>query len=334
VRRNDVEMYLTCEFKECIWNDGRVIHTCFVKLPDITEPSTRIKAVSGKHQDAKSIADVKELDFNSITVNFIPRGLGVFFPNLTYLQIYNCGLKSICREDLTQFPKLEGLWIRKNELITLPDDLFEDTKNLKKISFYCNKIEFMSSNLFKPIIGNKLEYISFGENTKIDAIYSQGWTGNVASVPDLMTIIDANCSKPPVSSPHQPVLDLLSTHSENLFAANEALFTSWEFSDFSVIANGSKIFKVHRCILAAHIQGFADLFRQEPVATEMKIEDLSAEAVEVFLRFLYTGKLEDFEDKSLKLFAQASKLKVPDLGESLLELVVSQLDESNAFRAL
>jgi hypothetical protein len=112
----DRGMDLVCEFEEHNWYQESV-YWCIVQLPDITEPSTQIKAIHGKHQDGKSNADIKGLNFNSI-VNFIPKGLDVFFPNVTKLQINCCGLKSICRKDLSQFPKLERLSIFINELTT------------------------------------------------------------------------------------------------------------------------------------------------------------------------------------------------------------------------
>jgi hypothetical protein len=326
-------MDLNCRFKDGGRKGKRlIVYTCYGKTSDITEPSTKIKAIIGAHQNGKNNEDVEGLMLTSTTVNFIPRGLNVFFPNVTHLNVSDCGLKSICRRDLSQFPKLEVLWLNSNELTSLPDDLFEDTKNLKAISFCNNKIEFMSSNLFKPIIGNKIKTINFRKNTGIKTIYSPGVNGTVASVTDLMRIIDAKCSRPPTSQ-HEIALDLLTTHREISSTVVGALFISAKFSDFSIIVNDSKIFKVHRCILAAHSQGFAEMFDQDPDAVEMKIEDLSAEAVEIFLRFLYTGRLDYFEDKSLELFALASRLKVPDLRESMLELVMSQLDESNAFKA-
>jgi hypothetical protein len=187
----------------------------------------------------------------------------------------------------------------------------------------------MSSNLFKPI-GNKFELIDFKGNTAIDVYYDKNEANT--SFADLIEIIDANCSEPPATSLDQPALDVLTTR-ENSSTAIAEFFASGEFSDFSIVVNSSKIFKVHRIILAARSQGFAEMFRRDPDAVEMKIEDLSPEAVEIFLRFFYIGKLEDFEDKSLELFALASKLKVPDLGEPMLAFVVSQLDESNAFKA-
>jgi hypothetical protein len=313
-------MYLICDYKEQFWMYGGIIYTCVVKTPNITEPLTEVEGICGYHQDGKSNEDVKGLAFDSITVNFIPQSLGVFFPNLTHLDIDNCGLKSICREDLSQFPLLELLWITSNQLTTLPDDLFNDTKNLKSISF-------------KPIIDNEFEYITFERNTKIDAFYEPSGTGTVASVADLMKVIDTNCSNPSAALQYQSAFEFETTHHRNSSTAIEALFNVGQVSDFSIVVNDSKIFKVHKCIVGARSQEFSEMFSQYPNATEMKIEDLSAEAVEIFLCFFYTGKLEDFDDKSLELFALASKLKVPDLRESMLKLVVSQLDDSNAFKA-
>ena len=138
------------------------------------------------------------------TVNFIPSGFNIFFPNIILFSIYNHGLKFICRKDLSQFKNLETLNLSGNELTTLPDDLFEDTPKLNNISFYNNKIEFMSSKLFQPIINNNFVYVNFQNNTKINALYWKLDSNSLPSFADLLKLIDAQCSKPESSKTSSP----------------------------------------------------------------------------------------------------------------------------------
>lgn len=185
-------MKLNCEIGRI--KNGGASTMCRVKSPAITQPSTTIKGIEGQHQPGKSNKDVIRVEFR-VTVNFIPRGLKSFFPNLTQLSIYNCGLKSVTRNDLKEFKNLQCLWLGQNALTTLPDDLFEDTRKLTEITFSKNKISTMSSKLFSPIIKNKFECISFKQNVTIDAFYQPGSENSVASVAALLKIIDEQCSK-------------------------------------------------------------------------------------------------------------------------------------------
>jgi Leucine-rich repeat (LRR) protein len=181
-------MELTCEFQH-IWGWG------FITSPEITQPAVEVTSIRGDHSPGKSNKDVKRIYFHT-TVNFIPRRLGDFFPKVTELEIFGRGLKEICREDLSQFRNLTTLWLKNNELKSLPDDLFEDTTKLNYILFADNKIESMSSKLFKPIINNQFRFISFIKNTKINKSYHG--QGGTAAWDEFMKIIDAQCKKPEV----------------------------------------------------------------------------------------------------------------------------------------
>jgi hypothetical protein len=88
-------MDLLCKYGKRNWPDLLIVYFCVVKKPNITKPSIEIKEVCGDHQDGKSNENVEGLLFILITVNFIPRGLDVFFPNVTHLQIHNCG--NLCK---------------------------------------------------------------------------------------------------------------------------------------------------------------------------------------------------------------------------------------------
>lgn len=142
-----------------------------INAASITEPRTEIKTIKGKHLPGKTNADVQFLCFQNADVNYLPRGLNLIFPNLISLEIYNCGLKEISRKDLIGLRQLRSLSVHKNELTSLPYDLFVDKPNLKKIFFKDNKIEFMSSKLLEPIIKNDLEFVDFLNNPRIDEFF-------------------------------------------------------------------------------------------------------------------------------------------------------------------
>lgn len=104
------------------------------------------------------------------------------------------------------------------------------------------------------------------------------------------------------------------------------------FSDFVIIDNKQKEIKVHKSLLTARSGGFAEMFQNDPNANEIKIEDSSPEAIEDFLRYIYTGKLPKNNNNSMEIFALASKLKVPELKFTMEKLILSQLDKENAWK--
>lgn len=185
-------MELNCDFEDYPGGYG---YTCYLNSLEIKEPGTKIKSICGDHHSGKTNDDVNCLLFDS-TVNFIPANLSEFFPNLKILNICNCSLKSICSEDLRGFQDLEVLLLDGNNLTTLPDDLFENTPKLNNISLKSNKIEFMSSKLFSPIITNDFFYIGLKNNTRIDEVFFTKFEESVPSLDVLMNIIDSQCLKP------------------------------------------------------------------------------------------------------------------------------------------
>jgi hypothetical protein len=55
---------------------------------------------------------------------------------------------------------------------------------------------FLSSELLEPILDNQLEQVDFRNN----ALYQPGAKGSVASLEELLDIIDKNCECPPMST--------------------------------------------------------------------------------------------------------------------------------------
>lgn len=180
-------MKLRSKFFTCI-NSGKYV--CKVAASMI-EPGTRIESFNGNHEEGKSNNDVQYLIFGHTTVHYILRGIEEIFPRLVRLIIYNCGLKSIKRQDLHGLEQLELLQLTRNALKSLPVDLFVGLTKLHEIDFARNQVQFMSSKLLEPIEDNGLENVDLRSNAKIDYFYHKNLLG---SLKDLMEEIDRKCS--------------------------------------------------------------------------------------------------------------------------------------------
>jgi hypothetical protein len=74
---------------------------------------------------------------------------------------------------------------------------------------------------------------------------------------------------------------------------------------------------------------FAEIFDKDEQSKEMIIEDLSANVVEDFLCFLYTGKVAE-NVNAMDLFAIAAKLNVQRLKLLCENLIIDELDQESA----
>jgi hypothetical protein len=149
-------------------------------------------------------------------------------------------------------------------------------KNLKKVSFYDNKLEFIDSKMLKPLKENQAKSVEFRGNTNIDACYEPGNSRSVASLEDLMKIIDEKCKKPAkhAESSNEEEFD---EFKNNFFAE---LWANEKFSDFVIIADGPKVFHVHKNVLGLRSSAFNEMFENNFDQKELKIENLEANSVE------------------------------------------------------
>lgn len=301
-------------------------YVCQVNSMSITQPNREIKTFIGIHEDNRDNNNVTAIYLKGSTVEFLPRGLLSSFPQLTFVSVCNCDLKSICREDLVEYHNLEVFFATFNKLTTLPSNLFIDKPKLKKISFRNNHLEFVSSQLLEPIIDNGLLYASFSSNTKIDADFFPASPTGV-SLKQLMLLIDTQCSRPPGDG---RVTENM--YKNNLINSVAKLWKLGRFSDFTIVVNSLKKFKVHKNVLGSQSPVFAAMFEtdmEENRTGEMKIIEFSENSVEQFLGFLYTGIVPD-EVNAMDLFAIADKYDVPYLLMLSEKTILKNLCDDNA----
>lgn len=342
-------MKIKCEYQNVEWfygsdSSNRTLYACVITSSSITKENIEITAIEGVHHQRKTDENVEAICFNNTVVEYFPRGLQKLFPRLIALQIANCGLREITRYDLKGFENLEILDLPLNQLTLLPNDLFSNVPNLKNIRFYKNKIRYLSSKLFQPLTRKELKYVDFKGNDKIHSFYCcerrqfnypflMKYPGvfcmqeSVATVAALKKIIDENCD-----SPH-PVAPTKDFFLEKMSKGFESMWTSGKFSDFTVLV-GSKKFNVHKNVLALSSSKFEKMFLDESLENEtdqMNIEDLNEKSVEDFLRFCYTGSIRN-DMNAVEVFSLASKLDVLELKTFTEDLLVTQINEINAFK--
>jgi hypothetical protein len=99
---------------------------CKASDVDITSRQT-ITSVNGETKINGS--EYNMVRIKDQVVNFIPDGLGKFFPEIELLEIANSKLKKVEKKDLEKFPNLKLLVLTQNEIKFLPNDLFEGNLN-------------------------------------------------------------------------------------------------------------------------------------------------------------------------------------------------------------
>lgn len=340
---------------ECDYINSRCVkYSCYVHTSSITEPSTAVKSFNGGHQSGKGNGDVEAVWFSCTTVEYFPINLQMHFANMKILTINQCGLKEISRDDLIGLDRLVDLDLSKNELTTLPDDLFVDMPNLIRVYMYENKIEFASSKLIEPLANNGLEYFSLRGNTSIDTWFNTESSANI-SIEDFMAEINEKCKKPKGSSDitayYSSVNEFMvqsdpeftaeaSTVQENceiegtgleiLKGFNE-LRKSSQLTDYVIIA-GSKEFRVHKAVLAIQSPVFAKMFASKWINRCLsKNPDWSAEVVEAFLDYFYEMKRPD-KRNVVEVFKLAVKYKVAKLTAICEEIVRDNLSAFEIFK--
>lgn len=145
-------MEVNCVFKV---DENLLGYRLIVTDCKITDPADRIAFFKGEHWTEKSNDDVRSLEFFNTVVRYFPKDLLRFFPHVPRIEITNCGLKQISRQDLNGLEHLEVLQLVNCNLKTLPDDLFTNMPKLRYIDFRDNPITSASSELVKPLLGRE-----------------------------------------------------------------------------------------------------------------------------------------------------------------------------------
>lgn len=274
------------------------------------------------HIDGKTNEDVEALAILDIPTPDIPTDdIDQKFRNLVALEIKNCELVEITKEQLKPLKMLKNLWLWDNKILSLPRDLFIHTPSIEILSFANNRIVHISEETLTPL--TNLMFADFRGNVNIDSLYTTLEEAvnekNVVSMETLMEQIKVRCQ----------------TRFETYLIANyvKTLWSTRMYADFK-IRTDDKEFPVHKCILAVNSPVFEAMFKHEMMEklhNEMIMNDVSADAVEEFLKFVYLRKAPENSLNAMDLFTIATKYQVNELLEVSEQLILKGLEVDNAF---
>lgn len=100
-----------------------------------------------------------------------------------------------------------------------------------------------------------------------------------------------------------------------------------DFKDFTLIAKDGKI-KVHKLILAARCETFAEMIRSNSYATELDLSEFSLETLKCVSDFVYFDK-QPKSKNVLAVFAAAGFLKFKGLKNTTAGLLIQSINEFN-----
>lgn len=331
-------MDINCKFDLLTWYGfPSDLYTCQITSAYITQINKRtIKSISGVHLNGKSNKDIKAVSIVNTIVEFFPKGFKRIFPHLIAIRINNCGFREITRDDFKGLKNLELIQLRFNSLTTLPSNLFSNMTNLRIIDFSVNELQFVSSKMLNVEKTVGLTYVDFTGKGNVKVFFEEGNSGSVASIHELNKAIDLNFQEPEAEDDDEEdevecKEDMKEAHKTKMKQGYESLWTTGNLSDFTIMVD-SKAFKVHKWVLDLNSSFFAEMFKNDDPVDKMKIEDLSANAVSDFLRYLYTGEAPD-PANTIDVFALAAKLDVPELKLICMQTICDDfLDLSNAHK--
>jgi Leucine-rich repeat (LRR) protein len=143
-----------CDFTETSaysYNKIKSGKVCKVRNLVIKSPSQEITSINRIFGSSAIRNDVTVFRAYGQTMNYLPRDIEKFFPNIEAMLVQSCKLKEIKKQNLEAFPQLKNLYLASNDIEKLDDDLFVSNEKLLKIDLENNKIKFIGEETFKPL---------------------------------------------------------------------------------------------------------------------------------------------------------------------------------------
>ncbi|KAL7013146.1 hypothetical protein ACKWTF_015217 [Chironomus riparius] len=161
-------MKISCEYKNIRFEDNNTFYGCYIY--DHKIPLKANFKITGQHKGSKQHKDILFVYIMDCTVANIPQGFTRHFPNLKALLIESTNLKNISRNDLIEYKNLEKIIFRLNWIEYVPGDLLNDFKNLKYINIVDRNLKLVEPNILDG--HDNLSCVHFGINQRYDLYFS------------------------------------------------------------------------------------------------------------------------------------------------------------------
>lgn len=130
------------------------------------------------NRKGKTNGEISVFAVSSSFFNKIPRIAAKVFINIQVLYFYECKIDEIFRHQIEDFKHLKELWMMRNNISHLPEDLFEATPEIEKISFESNQISSVGIGLLDRM--RSLKFCDFRGNPRIDVIFDESSDDDVS----------------------------------------------------------------------------------------------------------------------------------------------------------
>lgn len=142
-------MKLNCRYDYSLSNT----YTCVATVSFEDDDVQNVTEISQNHIDGLSAVNVKSLQINNQEIAFMPRGVENFFPQLSFLRIFETKIYKISPEDL-KLTELRKLAVHNGFIETLSSDIFKYAPKLNHINFSYNNLKHVSRNFLGSLTLN------------------------------------------------------------------------------------------------------------------------------------------------------------------------------------
>lgn len=141
-------------------------YTCEVRFWIVVIDYMTVSNFQGRQSSGKRNYNVHGLKVTEMTTKYFPINLCMHFHKLEAIEVVGGKMARLEKRDLKPFPHLKILWLPRNNIETLSNDVFEGNKKLEKMSFYQNRLHFIGNEVLAPL--KSLQFVSFELNECID----------------------------------------------------------------------------------------------------------------------------------------------------------------------
>ncbi|XP_012273450.1 speckle-type POZ protein [Orussus abietinus] len=124
--------------------------------------------------------------------------------------------------------------------------------------------------------------------------------------------------------------------SQHISSVSKYLWKSRQFSDVTLVAL-NKQFHAHKAVLAANSPVFQKMFEsemQEVTRNTVKITDVEGTLVELMLKFLYLGPIDEVKNKAYELVYLADKYDIKTMKEMCQNVLHTKITPENSVNTL
>lgn len=121
----------------------------------VNDPGTYVENVAYRNGTEMAYFDtitVEALRIMNTNVNFIPKNISDYLPYLRALQMSDTNLIYVEKDDLEQFgERLQCLYLSRNKIISLSNNVFDANHNLIEIGFHTNPLKYIEREIFNDL---------------------------------------------------------------------------------------------------------------------------------------------------------------------------------------